>query len=243
MIWIIFGEVVELTTCTEKMATIRFCGELGTDWIYGGDNNDWIFGDTYLMGGWDVDASGDFLFGESWRKTTYFGGNGRNFFMVVITMTGSLVKRGVTCFTAMDGNDLLIGGSGRDYLTGDESGSVWRDTFVFKSTSDFVGTAALHTCDVIADFLTGVDQIDLHAIDASTILDGNNTFLWRGTGAFNNCAGRRNTLSNSHSTLLLTSDYTVVYVDTDGDTTAEFQIEVHGTFSAATSMEYWDFNF
>jgi Ca2+-binding RTX toxin-like protein len=212
------------------------CGGLGTDYLYGGNNSDWMFGDTYLMGSSEVDTSRDHLYGDG-GDDHLFGGNGSDFLYGNADNDSLLGEAGDDVLLGDQGSDFLVGGSGRDEMRGD-FGGVWTDTFIFESTSDFVGTAAAHTCDLIGDFISGVDKIDLHLIDASTVLDGNNGFLWRGTGAFN-------TSPNGEIRYGTEVDpgtherYAVIYGDTDSDTAAEFQIEVRGT----SYLELWDFNF
>ena len=56
------------------------------------------------------------------------------------------------------GNDTLTGGKGADTLTG----GAGNDVFVFTSPKD----SDPHKADVITDFTTGADKIDLSAIDA-----------------------------------------------------------------------------
>jgi serralysin len=142
------------------------------------------------------------------------------------------------------GEDTLYGGSGADSLHGDDSFSTpSRDTFKFTSTSDFGdvpvvdGHIRAATWDVIDDFQSHIDVIDLEDIDASTILRGNNTFLWRGTGDF--------TASPEGEIRYQTVDdplshysYVVVYGDTDNDTDAEFGMVVYGVNHLDAA---WDF--
>jgi Ca2+-binding RTX toxin-like protein len=75
-----------------------------------------------------------------------------------------------------DGNDLILGGGGADALTG----GAGSDTFRYDAASD--SNAGLP--DLIGDFQTGVDKIDLSRIDANTHLDGNQAFAWIGSNAF-----------------------------------------------------------
>ncbi len=62
-----------------------------------------------------------------------------------------------------DGDDILIGGWGKDTLTG----GAGKDVFRFESTMD---SPASSLRDVITDFRSGEDKIDLSAIDANTSL-------------------------------------------------------------------------
>jgi serralysin len=194
-----------------------------------------MFGDTYLMGGSEVDTSRDFLYGDG-GEDRLFGGNGNDLLYGGADDDRLFGEAGDDALVGDEGSDLLIGGSGRDFMAG--GGGVSMDTFIFESTSDFVGTAALHTCDLITDFISGVDKIDLDQIDASTVLDGNNDFVWRGTGAFNNSANGEIRYQTAVDPATH-ERYAVIYGDTDSDTAAEFQIEVRGT----SYLEIWDFNF
>jgi Ca2+-binding RTX toxin-like protein len=60
-----------------------------------------------------------------------------------------------------DGNDRLIGGPGADILTGGKDA----DKFVFLQVADSPNSPGQF--DTITDFQSGIDKIDLHAIDAS----------------------------------------------------------------------------
>ncbi len=109
------------------------------------------------------------------------------------TITGSsaanmlLGDRGNDVLSGGAGNDSLYGGQGRDRLTGGTgadvlNGGVERhaDVFVFTSAADSgLGAAA----DRIVHFVSGVDQIDLAAIDANGSGAGNGSFAFGGTTA------------------------------------------------------------
>lgn len=76
------------------------------------------------------------------------------------------------------GNDFLIGGAGQDVLFG--GNDAVRDVFIFNAPGD-LGTGA--TRDVIFDFVSGVDDIDLRGLDANSALAGNQAFAFSGTTA------------------------------------------------------------
>jgi Ca2+-binding RTX toxin-like protein len=78
--------------------------------------------------------------------------------------------------TAGHGADLLVGGGLADALTG--GGGA--DTFRYDSTSDSTAGAP----DLIGDFTSGTDKIDLSRIDANTIAAGDQAFTWIGSNAF-----------------------------------------------------------
>jgi Ca2+-binding RTX toxin-like protein len=89
------------------------------------------------------------------------------------------------------GNDSLFGGTGVDVLTGGLGvdlliGGADPDSFVFTSVAD----SPAATPDVIGDFVEvgDVDFIDLSAIDANTLVAGNQAFTFVGL-AFPNDPG------------------------------------------------------
>lgn len=91
------------------------------------------------------------------------------------------------------GLDTLLGGAGDDVINGGKgidqlSGGSGSDVFTFIK-GDTGKTAA--TADTILDFVSGVDQIDLSAIDANarTPLPANEAFSFIGTAAFSKVAG------------------------------------------------------
>ena len=79
------------------------------------------------------------------------------------------------------GNDTLIGGGGKDIL----SGGAGADLFKFNSiTEPAVGGNA----DIILDFQSAIDKIDLSSIDANLFVDGNQAFTL--VSAFTGLAGQ-----------------------------------------------------
>ena len=86
--------------------------------------------------------------------------------------------------TGVDGNDILNGGDGSDTITGGLgadvlNGGAGADFFVFQAAADSAGLR-----DRIQDFVHGLDQIDVTAIDASTTQAGVQHFAFIGTAAF-----------------------------------------------------------
>lgn len=108
------------------------------------------------------------------------------------------------------GNDKLFGGLGQDIL----SGGTGKDQFIFTDVADSPAGAP----DRITDF-DKKDKIVLKAIDAIPDATGNHAFLWAGTDAFSGLAGElryEKTAKRAAS----------VQADLDGDTLADFEIEV-----------------
>ncbi|WP_237168755.1 M10 family metallopeptidase C-terminal domain-containing protein [Paracoccus shandongensis] len=77
------------------------------------------------------------------------------------------------------GGDRLVGGRGQDDLFGGVDAS--RDVFVFTSHLD---SAVGRNRDVVNDFTTGLDDLDLRLVDAVASTAGTNeAFRWAGTTA------------------------------------------------------------
>ena len=151
------------------------------------------------------------------------GGNGGD------TLTGDANANvltgngGADTLTGNAGNDTLIGGAGQDTLIGGAD----NDTFDFNNISES-GVGAGNR-DIITVFelsnAAGGDVIDLSGIDANTATNGNGAFSFSASAA-----------SNS---VWITNDGTNTFIngDVNGNTTADFQIQVNGlhtfTFGAA----------
>jgi uncharacterized delta-60 repeat protein len=122
-----------------------------------------------------------------------------------------------------DGTDLLIGGLGKDLLTG----GAGNDTFDFNAVNETGLTST--TWDVISDFLSGTDKIDLSSIDANTGVALDQAFsavVVGGTfsGAF-----------ASPGDLYFDQVAHVLYGNTDSDAAAEFAIQLTGVTTLATA--------
>lgn len=112
------------------------------------------------------------------------------------------------------GNDLLVGGHGSDLLEGGAGADVFR-----------VGPG--DGTDRIVDFQTGVDTIDLAAIDANSSAAGNQSFTFIGSAAFSKVAGELRV-----STIGADS---WVQGDLNGDGTADFAIVLAGAVTPLAS--------
>jgi Ca2+-binding RTX toxin-like protein len=122
------------------------------------------------------------------------------------------------------GNDKLVGSAGTDTFLG----GAGADRFQFNLVSDsVVGPKA----DKIADFSHAQgDKIDLSAIDADTVLAGNQAFSFIGNGLFTHHAGELRFAITSPTT-------TTIAGDVNGDGVSDFHIVLSGTI-ALTAADF-----
>jgi serralysin len=120
------------------------------------------------------------------------------------------------------GADVLGGGIGNDRLLGGDGG----DVFVFGGLGDSHDYASRSdgkklVPDMLPDFVSGTDRIDLSAIDANRATEANDAFTYVGAGAFTGVAGqlRAETVGNQVHIL----------GDMDGDGRADLHIIAGGT--------------
>ena len=120
------------------------------------------------------------------------------------------------------GNDRLNGGAGSDR----QQGGAGADIFVFTAlghSRDYAlrSDGKKFMPDVLSDFLSGTDKIDLGAIDAVTATPGDDAFTFIGTGAFTNQAGQlRYEVLNGQ---------VHIYGDVNGDGGVDLHIVAGGT--------------
>jgi serralysin len=120
------------------------------------------------------------------------------------------------------GNDIIQGGTGNDRA----EGGAGADIFVFGGTGDS-STYALRSDgkklmpDMLTDFVSGTDRIDLSAIDANRGTAGDDAFAWIGAGAFTGVAGQLRTE--------VTGTFVHIYGDMDGDARPDLHIIASGT--------------
>ena len=186
--------------------------------LYGGDGNDWM-ADYASASNAAGAGNNDWMFGEDGDDALYgLEGNDRLY--------------------GGQGRDILVGGVGSDTLSGD-LGSDWialglnaagtggdgaADIVLFGSRWDTwdPGRAGM---DAIAQFETGIDRIDLSAVDANTLVAGDQAFTIGALTAGQ--AGRLQILSPTGAT------WTALLADVDGDGAADMTIFVYGATGQA----------
>jgi serralysin len=120
------------------------------------------------------------------------------------------------------GDDQLIGGAGKDILQGDAGA----DRFIYNAL--FQSRPSEGNRDVIGDFTTGEDRIDLQGIDANRNLAGDQAFNFIETNAFSHTAGE----------LRFDSDAHLLQADSNGDGIADFEISLVGVNSLAATTDF-----
>ncbi|MEI8187084.1 MAG: M10 family metallopeptidase C-terminal domain-containing protein, partial [Chlorobiaceae bacterium] len=114
------------------------------------------------------------------------------------------------------GNDMLLAYGGVDTLTGNGG----NDTFVF---TDLTKGVTAGSWDVITDFVSGQDKIDLSGIDANTVVSGDQAFssVILGSSSSFSAPGQ----------LLFDNTTGVLYGCTDNSNKATFAIQLQGVHS------------
>jgi Ca2+-binding RTX toxin-like protein len=133
------------------------------------------------------------------------------------TLTGDA---GTNALSGGAGNDRLTGGLGHDTLTG----GAGNDVFDFNALNE--SPVGAGNRDVITDFQSGLDHIDLAGIDADAGRAGDQGFKFIGTKGFSGKAGELHyqTIDQAGTA----NDMTVVSGDTNGDGVADFEIQITG---------------
>ena len=182
----------------------------GLDTLDGGEGDDFLYGqggaDT-LNGG----AGADQAWGGA-AADVINGGDGDDF------VYG---EDGADTLSGGDGADVLSGGAGKDFL----AGGLGADRFVFTALTDSTNTAGGR--DTITDLLAE-DVIDLSAIDANTLVGGDQAFVK--VAAFTGVAGQM--------TLSLSGASTLLRVDVNGDSAADMTITLTGNHVSHVNFVY-----
>lgn len=126
------------------------------------------------------------------------------------TLTGNA---GSDLINGVGGADRIIGGAGADTLIG--GGGA--DDFVYAAVND-----SNSSFDVIKDFVHGMDNIDVAAIDANGTVAGNAAFGFRGNLAFTGNGAEVRFVHN------VPANATSVLFDIDGNQIADMTIRLTG---------------
>ncbi len=118
-----------------------------------------------------------------------------------------------------DGADTLVGGLGRDVLTGGNGA----DVFKFNSIKESAGLT-VKTNDVIMDFVSGTDKIDLSGIDADTTTKVNDAFKTLELGT-------KDVVFKLTNALYFNTATHILYGNNDKDNVADFSIQLSGVSS------------
>ena len=167
-------------------------------------------GKVRLLGGWNgdiLDFSQIALVGGSFVIDGFYGND---------TITGS---SNADTISGGGNEDRLIGGLGADQLTGG-SGC---DTFGFNSVAE-IGIAS-GRYDIITDFVSKVDKIDLANIDANSKVAGDQAFQYIGSAAFSGVAGQLR-LANQ-----------ILSGDVNGDRLEDFRLGLTGVSTLLSTTD------
>jgi Ca2+-binding RTX toxin-like protein len=211
----------------------QFEGHFGNDTVIGNGNTKLSFSQAY------AGVTVDFTLGQSYSSQYLIDNKdpglvGVDTFSGVNAVQGSQYDdifygsslnedfsggRGDELISAGAGNDTLNGGYGSDTLQGGLGNDVFDYNSIEDSKSD-LGIELIIGMDLILDFVSNFDLVDLSGIDANTNASGDQTFTFNNTTAKANSVWYESLDRDGDSD----SDIVVVYGDVNGDTTADFQI-------------------
>ena len=198
LLWVHVNDVVGITKTGSILSeTMNGTGEQDVlDGSWGNDVINGLGGNDRLTGG----LGNDTLNGGA-GNDTLIGGDGRD------VLNGG------------DGDDVLIGGDDMDTMTG----GAGKDIFRLEVKGDSLPSSSR---DVITDFVSGTDRIDLSGIDANTSLfaRGDQAFAFIGTASKFTGAGQ---LRYSYQ-FIGGKEYTIVEGNTDAGSAADVSIALAG---------------
>lgn len=211
-------------------------GGLGDDFLDGGPGRDKMIGgagnDVYVVDdakdlvteaanqGTDLAQTslGKYTLPNNVENLTYIG-------TASFTGTGNALANTITGGNGNDklsggaGDDILIGGGGADTLTGGAGADIFR----FLSLDD----SNTFSFDRITDFnAVQGDIIDLTALDADIVAEGDQAFLFLGSDDFSGATGELRFFSG------------FLYADVDGDGVSDFDVALLGVTSLS-SQAFW----
>ncbi|WP_304523966.1 family 16 glycosylhydrolase [Acuticoccus kalidii] len=204
-------QVVELANFTGSGANEALRGTAASDMIRAGGGDDVVNGGAGFDTIWGG-AGNDHLIGKA-GEDHLVGGAGND------SLAGNAhddVLRGGA------GDDTLDGGRGTDTMVGDDGA----DTFLFRSVADSPAGPAR---DRVADFdAQWGDMIDLSAIDANMLVDGDQSFHFLRRAEF---GSRPGTGDQGELRYEASGNGILLQGDVDGDGVADFEVYLNGTAS------------
>jgi len=236
-------------------------GDGGADRIEGGAGNDRINGGIdadVMLGGagsdtFSVDNIGDRVYETTTTASAVDAGGVDTVlssitfnlnatagvrFVERLTLTGTAVTNGTgnalaniitgnsanNILTGLDGNDTMRGGLGADRLVGGNGKDLLYagvdthvDTFAYAALAE-TGIGAAR--DVLYEFDSGEDKINLRTLDSNTALAGDQNFTFSAAGPQANSVW-----------FVVSGANVIVRGDVNGNTTADFEIQVNGLTS------------
>jgi Ca2+-binding RTX toxin-like protein len=194
-----------------------------TDEVDGGDGYDTLSGwNDGVIIGFNKIVNVEAISGEGHANVGIaFTDGDDNFDLTNIAVTGIAyidLKAGNDIFVGSANADRIVGNTGADTMTG----GAGADIFDYNTATEGNG-------DVITDFVSGVDRIDLSTIDAIPVGGGggNEAFIWIGTGAFTHSQGQLRYTA--------TSDGVIFSADWNGDGVADFSVTMLGVSSLSAA--------
>jgi Ca2+-binding RTX toxin-like protein len=199
-------------------------GGIGNDTVYGGAGNDRIIA--------TVGDGNDTYFGDTEEDTLDYSAISA----AITADLGNGIGQHGSVTSAQSGTDQVfgfedyIGGSGNDTIVASSVANVMdggggNDTFVFNSALDANG-------DTIKGFQPG-DKIDLSAIDANTGAAGNQSFVLFAGNVFTSAGQVIVTQELKDG-----AEHTFVSGNINGDTVADFKIDIGAGNHALTTADF-----